>query len=65
MKSLIVAVRLSFKTILVGSPSTGETSVKTISSCKTFGGPVKPVFSTCLLVLKSGKGPKVIVMSDI
>ena len=34
-----------------------------IRTCKSFGGPVKLGFSMWLLVLRSGKGPKVFPMS--
>ena len=63
MKTLIVVVLLSSEKKLSWSLSMLNLILKRIRSCKASRGPVKTEFSTRLLVLRSGKDPKVFAMS--
>ena len=66
MKAFVVLVLLSGKTFLKGALN-GDSYVKKnyIRSCKSFGGPVKLGFSIRLPFLRSGKGPKVFLISGL
>ena len=64
MKTLSVPVLLSGKKSCCKESLYGDSNVKKkIGPIKSFGGPVKLGFSMWLLVLRSGKGPKVFPMS--
>ena len=63
MKNLIVVVWLFGEKFFGGSPSVMGSYVWKNMLCRTFGGPVKSEFSTCLPVIWSGKGPNVFMMS--
>ena len=64
MKTIVVPVLLSGKKKNpVGGPSMGTLMLKEMSSCKSFGGPVKLGFSMWSPALQSGKDPKVFPMS--